>query len=226
VEVCSGSVKWLEPDVEDCSGQRVPFHVAGPPVGATEGVDFTACPEGQICPEGESECRLGQATSPSINFYAEEERIQAGDCTYLGWEVTGATEVLLDGDSVDEIGAREVCPTQTTTYALQAEGPGGGWDTKRVEVEVTAAETTDKPVITIWLGGVKRDWHVVPSVSPCFIVKWDVQNATRVYLDGEHVGRTDQRTLCATAPETTYTFIAEGPGGRREKPFTVTVSTG
>jgi hypothetical protein len=221
VEVCSGSVEWLEPDVEDCSGQRVPFYVAGPPVDATEGVDFTACPEGQICPEGESVCRLGEATSASINFYAEQERIQVGDCTYLGWEVTGATEVLLDGDPVGLIGSTPVCPTQTTEYALQAEGPGGGWVTKRATVEVTAAETAGAPVIRFWLGGVERDSVLVPSVSPCFTLKWDVQNATTVYLDREHVGDSGERSLCVDDQVTTYTFVAEGPGGRDEESFTV-----
>jgi len=225
VEVCSGSGNWVEPMAEDCSRQPTPYYVAAPPVDATEGVDFAACPEGRICPEGESQCRLGVA-SPSVNFYAEQERIQSGDCTYLGWEVMGATRVLLDGDPVDEIGARKVCPTQTTKYALQAEEPGGGWVTEPVVVEVTAAETTEKQVITIWLGGSKRNWHVVPSVSPCFIVKWDVENATAVYLDGEHVGPTDQRTLCVTDPVTTYTFIAEGPGGMEDESFTVEMSTG
>ena len=302
VEVCSGSGKWLEPEVQDCYGHEVPFYVEGPDQVLWGEQDLKVCLEGQVCPEGESECSYREALAPailrfeadaesiqdgdctdlrwevdavevrldraivpafgsievcptqttayrlygygsagdfdsrtvvvevtagpSIDFYANEESIQGGDCTYLNWEVMGATEVLLDGDPVSDIGNRPVCPAQTTTYVLRAEGPGGGWDTRTVEVEVTAAETTGKPVITIWLGGSKRDWHVVPSVSPCFIVKWDVQNATTVYLDGEHVGATDQRTLCATAPETTYTFIAEGPGGRDEKSFTVTVSTG
>jgi hypothetical protein len=215
VEVCSGSVEWLEPEAQDCYGHKVPFYVEGPPVDATDGVDFAACPEGQICPEGESLCRPGVAP-PSISFYAELESIQAGDCTYLGWEVMGATSVLLDGEPVRAIGGKQVCPTQTTRYALQAEGPGGGWVTEPVVVEVTAADSpgpTGKPVITIWLGGVEAQLdEVLMLEDACVELKWEVQGATTVQLDGDPVGASGTRDLCPTE-WTVYNLTAEGPGG-------------
>ncbi len=82
---------------------------------------------------------------------------------------------------------------------------------------------TGPPVITIWLGGRERDGVLVPSDYPCAWLEWEVQNATTVHLAGEPVGATGESEWCIgeAFQEATYTFIAEGPGGRVEKEFTV-----
>ncbi len=142
LEVCAGSGKWLEPVVEDCSGQTTPYYVEAPVPDAGEGVVFTACPEGQICPDGESECRWPEAPEPTvppgptgpprITIWLgglapelDEVLVLEDECVELKWEVQGATTVQLDGEPVSASGTRDLCPTEWTTYNLTAEGPGG-----------------------------------------------------------------------------------------------------
>jgi hypothetical protein len=146
IEVCAGSGKWVEPVVEDCSGQPTPYYVGAPPPDTREGVDFAACPEGQICPDGETECRWPEAPEPpeptvppgptgppliriwlgGAEAELDEVLVLEDECVELKWEVQGATTVQLDGNTVSATGTRDLCPTeQWTTYNLTAEGPGG-----------------------------------------------------------------------------------------------------
>jgi len=75
---------------------------------------------------------------------------------------------------------------------------------------------TGKPRIRIWLEGVEHDEVDIPMYT-CVEVEWDVQNATTVTLDGVLVDAAGKIKLCPFDDVTTYTFIAEGPGG--ESPF-------
>lgn len=55
----------------------------------------------------------------SISFTAAKTSLNQGDCTDLRWNVQGAVALVqLDGQSVSSSGARRVCPSRTTTYAL------------------------------------------------------------------------------------------------------------
>jgi hypothetical protein len=236
VEVCSGSGKWLDPVVQDCSGQEVPFYVEGPDQVLWGQRDLKVCLEGQVCPEGESECRYAERPSAAIlRFEADAESIQEGECTNLRWRVD-ADIVQLNGATVPPEGSVEVCPTRTTPYTLVGYNRPGGSDGETVYVEVTAAATpaptgeptvppgpTGPPVIRIWLGGRERDGVVVFSDHRCVWLEWEVQNATTVLLAGEPVGATGEEEWCLglAFEEATYTFIAEGPGGMTEKSFTL-----
>jgi hypothetical protein len=76
---------------------------------------------------------------------------------------------------------------------------------------------TGPPVIRVWVDGQERDGVLVPSNYPCFSVDWDVQNATRVTRDGKVVDAAGSFRVCPvdmTELSVTYTFIAEGPGGK------------
>src|SRR5262249_15968000 len=56
---------------------------------------------------------------------ANPASIQSGQSSTLTWSTQGATEVNLQGNKVDPNGSQTVTPTQTTTYQLAANGPGG-----------------------------------------------------------------------------------------------------
>jgi serine/threonine-protein kinase len=60
-------------------------------------------------------------------FAVDPPSITAGASATLSWEVTGATEVVIDNGigKVEGIGGRAVTPPKTTTYVLTATGPGG-----------------------------------------------------------------------------------------------------
>jgi tRNA A-37 threonylcarbamoyl transferase component Bud32 len=86
----------------------------------------------------------GKADGPSApevtRFVAEPPSIVSGARTTLRWDVKGATEVVIDQGvgKVTVSGPVEVAPLQTTTYELNATGPGGRV-TAPVSVIVTPA---------------------------------------------------------------------------------------
>ncbi len=56
----------------------------------------------------------------SINFNADSYSIKEGNCTTLRWAVENAEDVFLDGELVEVLDARQVCPKKTTKYTLLA----------------------------------------------------------------------------------------------------------
>jgi peptidoglycan-associated lipoprotein len=64
-------------------------------------------------------------TPVTATLSADPATIQSGQSSTLTWSTQGATEVNLQGSKVDANGSQSVSPTQTTTYQLAANGPGG-----------------------------------------------------------------------------------------------------
>jgi serine/threonine protein kinase len=62
-----------------------------------------------------------------VKFVADPQSIESGSPAALRWDVTGATEVVLNQGigKVAASGAFEVSPREKTSYALTASGPGG-----------------------------------------------------------------------------------------------------
>ena len=60
-------------------------------------------------------------------FAAEPSSIDRGQSSTLRWEVTNANQIAIDNGvgTVQATGSRSVYPTETTTYKLTANGPGG-----------------------------------------------------------------------------------------------------
>lgn len=77
---------------------------------------------------------------PQVSFTVDQATINQGQCTTLRWTVEHVTAVYLDGAGVVGNDTREVCPSDTTTYLLHVEAPGGNVDTS-VTVSVVPDET-------------------------------------------------------------------------------------
>jgi hypothetical protein len=80
--------------------------------------------------------RASKVSPTIVYFRAEPSRIMRGQSSMLKWKVTGATAVTLYSEPntslceirlgrVDPEGSIGVCPSETTTYVLTAEGPDG-----------------------------------------------------------------------------------------------------
>lgn len=103
-----------------------------PPGGATStptpeaGATATATPVPELTATPTATPRPG---APQIEFFrANPQSINAGECTTLEWgTVSDADEARIDPDvgGVGTPGDATVCPAETTTYVLTAEGPGG-----------------------------------------------------------------------------------------------------
>lgn len=82
---------------------------------------------------------------PAIStFVAEPSTIQRGQSSTLRWVVSNATEVSISPGigAVQSSGNRQVYPSSTTTYTLNAKGPGG---TNSATASVTVSQPPPPP---------------------------------------------------------------------------------
>ena len=87
------------------------------------------------------------AAKPMIaNFTAEPSTIERGGSSMLRWSVSNATDISINQGigRVDANGSRSVYPSNTTTYTLTANGPGGSVESSAT-VNVTVPMQT--PVV-------------------------------------------------------------------------------
>lgn len=56
---------------------------------------------------------------PSVNFWADDDSISKGNCTWLNWDTEYIREIYLDGDGVVGKDRRQVCPPVATRYILE-----------------------------------------------------------------------------------------------------------
>jgi len=103
------------------------------------------------------------AVPPPISqptFTASPTNINAGQSATLQWNATGASSVLLNGQSVAIQGTQTVTPTQTTTYTLQVKFTDGS--TKNLTATVTVAVppppigTTRTPTVVLTPDNIAR----------------------------------------------------------------------
>ena len=115
----------------------------------------------------------------TLNFWADANSIDAGQCTALRWDVRNVQAVYLDGEGVPGNSARDVCPGGTTTYTLVVTKLDGGQDSRQVTVEVRNAPP---PVV---------EWPEIERFSvsaneirrgECVSFEWRTDNAGGVNL--------------------------------------------
>jgi len=63
--------------------------------------------------------------APTASISADPAVVTAGQTSTLTWHSENASEVTLDGQTVEADGSKTVSPTESTTYNLNAKGPGG-----------------------------------------------------------------------------------------------------
>lgn len=63
--------------------------------------------------------------APTASISVDPAAIEAGQSSTLTWHTENATEVTIDGQTVDANGTKTVSPIESTTYSLNAKGPGG-----------------------------------------------------------------------------------------------------
>jgi len=147
----------LEPLADNGGGTQT--HALAPESPAVDSADTANCPatdqrgisrpRGIDCDRGAYELIVLEVAEPDvtepivtltpipihINFNADAYRIAKGECTILRWQVDNATEVFLEEEKVETLGAQQVCPSKTTTYKMQVPSPEGEQEAK-VTIEV------------------------------------------------------------------------------------------
>ena len=181
------------------------------------GMAFAACGDEATAPR----------SAPTIErFDATPSEVPVGRETTLRWLVTGAERVtigprgrplIIDGPSTGDISTGAL--TETTTFDLQATGPGG-----RSEASVVVTVGLGTPVI-------ERFTASETTVAPEAAVRlaWSARDAQRVRLQGRPGG-----TIVSDGPPigevtvtpietSTYTLSAVGPLGTSTATLTVNV---
>jgi peptidoglycan-associated lipoprotein len=82
-------------------------------------------------------------TAPTVALSASPDVVNSGQSTTLTWNTTNATTVNISGlGEVAASGSKQVTPSDSTTYQLEAKGPGGNRDASaRVTVNQPVAQT-------------------------------------------------------------------------------------
>lgn len=140
------------------------------------------------------------AAKPVISeFTAEPSSIERGQASTLRWSVSNATDITIDQGigAVQSNGSRQVFPSNTTSYTLVANGPGGS-DTRQVTVNLTVAPPPPPPPAT----------HNTRSAAD--ILSSDVQDA---YFDYDKSDvREDARTTLTHDADVLKQIFADNPG--------------
>jgi hypothetical protein len=81
-------------------------------------------------------CALLPTSAPELQLAARDPIVARGECTILEWVVEGAegSPVFLNGEEVDSLGWRQVCPQETTAYELVVGAPGGPYEERAIVV--------------------------------------------------------------------------------------------
>ena len=137
---------------------------------------------------------------PTINsFTAEPSRIEKGQAATLRWAISNATDMTIDQGlgAVQSQGSRQVFPSNTVTYTLIANGPGGS-DTKSVTVTVSSAPAPPPPTTT-----------GQPTLSSSEMISREAQDA---FFDYDHMDiRGDARNALTTDADLLKRVFAKDP---------------
>lgn len=62
---------------------------------------------------------------PIAELWVDSNQVSKGQCTYLHWQTSNAERVDIDGNTVQNSGDQQVCPTVTKKYSLSATNQSG-----------------------------------------------------------------------------------------------------
>ncbi len=85
---------------------------------------------------------------PSIDFRADNLTLNRGEHTIVRWDVDCVQAIYLDGQGVTGHEARDVQPSDTTTYVLRVVNKNGGADERRVTITVNNTPAPTAPATT------------------------------------------------------------------------------
>jgi len=151
---------------------------------------------------------------PVINYFTTTaENVKAGDKVLLEWETVNADSVLLNGAKTGLTYAKQVAPVETTRYVLEAANKVGSVFeeiTVKVPDSGSAAETGETPgkdgSPTETMPSKVNYFHTIPTViaiGQSCTLKWVVEHAETVYLNGELVNPVGSRKVF---PQVTTSF--------------------
>jgi len=86
---------------------------------------------------------------PSVNFWADEPSLDAGDCATIQWQTENVRAVFFNGTAVTGQGAQTFCPCETQTYTLSVAYRDGTSEDFTVQLTVSGACEDPGPTRTL-----------------------------------------------------------------------------
>jgi len=149
-----------------------------------------------------------EAGQVALEFTADDYEVPRGSCTTLHWRVTDVSAVYLDDVGVAGESSRQVCPSETTTYEIRAEGGSSKTTTKETTISVVEP---NQIVIDFWA----EQYTLQPG--KCTTLHWSVHDVQEVFLlttgPEEGVAGVGTREICPTGRQF-YTLRANASDNR------------
>jgi hypothetical protein len=156
---------------------------------------------------------------PSIlSFSANPQSVNAGSASVLSWNVSGATQVVIDNGigPVATSGSRTVTPVMSTMYTLTATNQGGSVS---AVTTVTVTQISFPPVIPyppypVYGNPVINYFTARYIGGSSWELRWSVSNATSIRIDPEigNVSEVGSTIVTAVMPRS-YTMTATNDWG-------------
>lgn len=195
-DVCTGACRIYDPVLvptdQELQGGRVTQIITG----FSHAEPIAGCSECDSLPPPPS--------PPTVDFRADRDTIQRGECTTLRWDVENVVAVELDGEGVVGHDSRQVCPEIDTEYVLRVVTHSG--DIYRAVTIKVLEPPQQQPEVQFW-----AEPDAIEQ-GQCATLIWDVEHATSVYLDGEGVSAHGTRQVCPQRT-TEYTLSVIAPIG-------------
>jgi hypothetical protein len=166
----------------------------------------------------------------SVNFWTDTNRVKAGRCTTIHWDVKNVQAVYLDYKGkrrgVSGQGSQSVCPSSDgKTYNLIIVRRDGGQESRTVRIDVSSP-----PAVQISFSASPNSIFQTSALDGCSMVSWRVKNAKRIqYNNGSKwrdVGGDDERRECPRKTTTYRLRVTDQGGGTKEKSTKVDVHWG
>ena len=207
---------------------------------------------GTVCAMASNQSIFGVFSPWEFSVTVDPLQVTSGECTTLEWHGTGVASVVFEGDLRPPAGTEIVCPEQPTTYSFTAFGLGRS-DRESVTVGVdepapTPTYTLPAPTLTPTFTLPPPTFTPTSSATPtttatsitpvevsfradstnltvgkCTTIRWDVEHAIAVFLDGEGVVGHDTRQVCPRTT-TTYNLHVQAVSGDVDQSISINVN--
>jgi hypothetical protein len=167
-----------------------------------------------------------EAAAVHIVFVSDRARLTAGQCAMLEWHVEGGFEVQLNGQRVPHQGAKQVCPQKTKVFTLGVDMgdrvevrelaivvEGSGQPPQAPPQKPAPQPSPGQPGVTISFRADKTNL----KAGECTTLRWDVEHAKEVYLNGNGVVGHSSKQVCPPATKTHVLHVLHSAGATDEK---------
>lgn len=240
---------WGEgsPNTGGAQPPRVTFEeICAEPPTATPSPTATDMPTATPVPPAATATPEPVATPVIHHFTGDRAAIYAGESVVLSWDLSDAEGAYLRYNDVEEgviaPGSKTVSPGSTTTYRLIARNDGGE-AISEITITVNGAPPTPTPGPVAAAAGVQAAASAPTAATTaapepairfeagaltlppgaCTSLKWEVQQASAVYLDESEVDSHGSQEVCP-AQTRPYTLRALYPGGERTAQVTLEIT--